>query len=98
MFGFGLVPGWLVVVLVGGLSWWSFLVVFLLCIGYFVVPFSLVEMCSLGQQPASKELQTKIKLDFRSKHLRLRLLTAPVRTLIETCSDDPDANFQVGFD
>ncbi|MCT3253618.1 hypothetical protein EFS13_04790 [Lentilactobacillus buchneri] len=71
----------------GGACWWSFLVVFLLCIGYFVVPFSLVEMCSLGQQPASKELQTKIKLDFRSKHLRLRLLTAPVRTLIETCSE-----------
>lgn len=33
----------------GGACWWSLLVVFLLCIGYFVVPFSLVEICSLGQ-------------------------------------------------
>lgn len=60
---------------------WCLFVVLVFGRGCCVVAFSLAETCSLGQQPASKVLRTKIKLDFRPKHLRHWLLTAPVRTL-----------------
>ncbi|GAA2969438.1 hypothetical protein GCM10019996_04000 [Lentilactobacillus parakefiri] len=45
------------------------------------------EMCSTEQQPVPKPTSGEIKLDFPQSQLRLRLLTARLRTLIETCSE-----------
>lgn len=50
---------------------------------------SQAETCSSGQQPAPKPALGEIKTNFPQSQLRLRLLTAPIRALIEIRSDAP---------